>query len=259
MIEKSTFKKLTMRWEDLASHVSKPQFAPEFALDKKLKDLEKIGDSFYYILNLNGEIEYISSSLKNVLGINNSKISTIELLSFIHPDDLTFYLNCQGTIISHWMRLPNDRIQKYKSRFTYRMQNVDGNYHNFVHQGSIIEGKENETTVRGLVVLTDVSFLSAPAIHKLCIVGQDGEESYYNVPIEKNSLVEHKEMFTPREKEILKLILKGKKSKEIAQSLEISKLTVDTHRKNIFAKTKSKSVPELINMSHENGWGRLAK
>lgn len=36
-----------------------------------------------------------------------------------------------------------------------------------------------------------------------------------------------------REKEILKLIINGFTSKEIAVELEISKLTVDTHRKNI--------------------------
>ncbi|MFK7933145.1 MAG: LuxR C-terminal-related transcriptional regulator [Saprospiraceae bacterium] len=36
-----------------------------------------------------------------------------------------------------------------------------------------------------------------------------------------------------REKEILKLIINGFTSKEIALELEISKLTVDTHRKNI--------------------------
>lgn len=36
-----------------------------------------------------------------------------------------------------------------------------------------------------------------------------------------------------REKEILRLIINGYTSKEIAHQLDISKLTVDTHRKNI--------------------------
>lgn len=36
-----------------------------------------------------------------------------------------------------------------------------------------------------------------------------------------------------REREIVRLIIQGFTSKEIARELEISKLTVDTHRKNI--------------------------
>ena len=55
-----------------------------------------------------------------------------------------------------------------------------------------------------------------------------------------------------REKEIIRLIVQGKTSKEIAQALFISKNTVDTHRRNILDKTGLKSTAELINYAHQH-------
>ena len=52
-----------------------------------------------------------------------------------------------------------------------------------------------------------------------------------------------------REKEILKWIVQGLTSKEIASQLNISKLTVDTHRKHIQQKLEVSNPVELIKMA----------
>ena len=54
---------------------------------------------------------------------------------------------------------------------------------------------------------------------------------------------------TKREKEIMKLLAQGQTSKEIGNTLFISKLTADTHRKNLFSKLDVKSYTELIKLS----------
>jgi DNA-binding CsgD family transcriptional regulator len=51
---------------------------------------------------------------------------------------------------------------------------------------------------------------------------------------------------TPREKEILTLVVNGKSTQEIAGQLFISVHTVSTHRKNIIGKTDCKSFAELL-------------
>lgn len=51
-----------------------------------------------------------------------------------------------------------------------------------------------------------------------------------------------------REMEVLKLLTKGKSSKDIADLLYVSKNTVDTHRRKILEKTGAKSTAELIAM-----------
>lgn len=49
-----------------------------------------------------------------------------------------------------------------------------------------------------------------------------------------------------REIEVIKLLCKGLLSKEIADMLKISKHTVENHKQNIFVKTKTKKVTELV-------------
>ncbi len=51
---------------------------------------------------------------------------------------------------------------------------------------------------------------------------------------------------TEREVEIINYLMVGKSSKEIAEELNLSKLTVDAHRKHILEKTKFHSTAELI-------------
>lgn len=55
-----------------------------------------------------------------------------------------------------------------------------------------------------------------------------------------------------QEKEVIRLIIKGFTSKEIAEALFISKTTVDTHRKNIHKKLEISNSSSLIKFAHEN-------
>lgn len=54
------------------------------------------------------------------------------------------------------------------------------------------------------------------------------------------------ELLSPREREILQLVAEGKSSKEVANMLNLSVYTVETHRANLMKKLNLKSMPELI-------------
>ena len=54
------------------------------------------------------------------------------------------------------------------------------------------------------------------------------------------------ELLTPREREILQLVAEGKSSKEIANGLNLSVYTVETHRAKLMQKLNLRSVPEVI-------------
>jgi len=58
---------------------------------------------------------------------------------------------------------------------------------------------------------------------------------------------------TSREKEILNLVAKEFSNEEIAKKLFISERTVETHRRNIFTKTNTKSIIGLIKYAIRNG------
>ncbi len=56
------------------------------------------------------------------------------------------------------------------------------------------------------------------------------------------------DQLTPRENEIVNLILREKSSAAIAKELGISERTVETHRKSIYNKTGAKTVVGLVKL-----------
>lgn len=58
---------------------------------------------------------------------------------------------------------------------------------------------------------------------------------------------------TRREMDVLRLIVKGYTSNQIALELNVSENTVETHRKNLFAKCQVKNAVELFRFANENG------
>jgi DNA-binding NarL/FixJ family response regulator len=59
---------------------------------------------------------------------------------------------------------------------------------------------------------------------------------------------------TPREKEIMGLILKEYNTNEIAEMLDLSSRTIDTHRTNIFAKFEVKNLVGLVIKAIQMGY-----
>jgi DNA-binding NarL/FixJ family response regulator len=68
---------------------------------------------------------------------------------------------------------------------------------------------------------------------------------------EMNKPKEEQELLTERELDVLRLIAKEYSNKEIADKLFISERTVETHRKNIFRKTKTTSLVGLIRFAFD--------
>jgi len=64
--------------------------------------------------------------------------------------------------------------------------------------------------------------------------------------IQFNEVQERINTLTPREREILSLIVEGKLNKEISYELSIAKSTVEAHRAHIMQKMKVKTLAELI-------------
>jgi len=64
-----------------------------------------------------------------------------------------------------------------------------------------------------------------------------------------NNVLNEFNMLSKRESEVLKYVLEGKTSNEIAESLFISVNTVHTHRRNILKKTGAGSIVDLLRIN----------
>jgi len=62
----------------------------------------------------------------------------------------------------------------------------------------------------------------------------------------KKEILRHYERLTPREKEVMKLVIGSRSNKQIAKTLGISHRTVDAHRARVMEKMDAESLADLI-------------
>lgn len=60
-------------------------------------------------------------------------------------------------------------------------------------------------------------------------------------------------IFTSREKQVIKMIVEGKTSAEMARVLKITVNTVESHRKNIYQKTGTSNMAQLVKIALTHG------
>ena len=86
------------------------------------------------------------------------------------------------------------------------------------------------------------------------IMKKVGQESFSNVsPVPSYQTSSLANRLSKRELEIIPLFSKGYTNAQIAEMLFRSTRTVETHRSNIFKKTKTKNIAELIRFAFKNG------
>jgi FixJ family two-component response regulator len=68
---------------------------------------------------------------------------------------------------------------------------------------------------------------------------------------ESKEIRERFDFLTPREKEVLDLVVAGLLNKQIADQLGMSELTVKTHRAHVMEKTQAESLAHLVRMSEK--------
>ena len=109
-------------------------------------------------------------------------------------------------------------------------------------EGYILKNTGKQELVNAIKRITDNSTYYSTEVLNIMVTRLKRQKS-----IEMNTA-----LLTPREIEIVKLIMEELSSEEIADKLFISKRTVDTHRKNIIQKTNTRTIVGLLKFAIEN-------
>ncbi|HTI08370.1 MAG TPA: LuxR C-terminal-related transcriptional regulator [Puia sp.] len=223
-------------------------------LYKKLWNFFLIGDSYYFIINHQSlTLEFVSKEVEEVMGYHPSELDILFMNSRLHPDDRTWFLAIGRMVIDFFSQLATEKLTKYKVRYDVRFRKKNGDYVRILYQGILLEHDEHGKFLRTLSVHTDITHLKQEGRPVLSFLGMDGEPSYRDVAA-NNIFIQSKEELTRREKQVLKLLIEGKLSKEISNILKISKQTVDTHRKNMLHKKDLRNTGELVGKAIRYGW-----
>ncbi len=220
---------------------------------KLLLNLFQPGTNYYYVFNIfHAELDFVSSGVTDVLGYRHEEMNILFFLNILHPDDKPYFLQFEQRITEFFRALPFDKIQKYKMQYDFRMRAKDGRYVRLLHQAVQIDYDESNY-YRTLSLDTDITHIKPEGSPNFSIIGLDGEPSYYNIR-DTAAFTKSYDLFTIREREILKCIVENKSSKQIAKDLFISLHTVSTHRKNILNKANCKSPIALVSKAICEGW-----
>jgi DNA-binding CsgD family transcriptional regulator len=213
---------------------------------KNILDTVSIGEYFFYVVNLHvGEIEHTSPSIESILGYKPEDFNLELYVKIIHPDDLPYLIDIQKDVSEFTIKNISKRIH-YKFCYDFRIKDINDEYHQVYIQHFYAELSESFNPQRALSLLTDITHIKKGGNPKLNIFKLgDGLVKIIN----KDQV--NKIYLTNKENEIFDYLIKGFTSKDISEALNISKHTVDTHRRNILKRNNCSNTSELLSLYFE--------
>ena len=103
----------------------------------------------------------------------------------------------------------------------------------------LLKDSADTDLIGAIKAVTEGKAFFSPAISRVLV------EDYVR-QLQQKGVEDSYDLLTSREREILQLIGEGKSNKDVAQMLNLSPYTVETHRSNVMEKLNLHSVPELI-------------
>ncbi|MBT8254285.1 MAG: LuxR family transcriptional regulator [Bacteroidia bacterium] len=212
--------------------------------------------TFFCITNTqNLTFEYVSKNYKSCLGLDGDILLKKGMRYFwnrIHPNDIEQWLESLNQLMHFTLEeipVGNRKLMSYT--WNYRFKNSDDQYVNIIQNTTPLEFDSEMKPVIGLAHYTVIDpRLEFPisASAKLLNAQNEYETIYFNSFSQK--LLSGG--ITNRELDVIRLLVLKKSSREIADKLNISRNTVDTHRRNILKKLNLSSTGELIGMIKMN-------
>tara|TARA_R110000787_G_scaffold43892_2_gene107462 strand:+ start:33954 stop:34724 length:771 start_codon:yes stop_codon:yes gene_type:complete len=220
---------------------------------KKIIELDAFlpyNSTFFCLTNTqNLSFEYISKNMFPCLGLDSQNMKEKGMRYFwsrIHPDDVESWLSALNKLMDFTINeiLEEDRKQMSYT-WNYRFKNSKDEYLNIIQNTTPLDFDKEYKPIIGLAhytILDSKIKMDVCASAKFLNKNNEYETKYFNNFSQKlltNGI-------SNRERDIVRLLILNKTSKEIAEKLFISSNTVDTHRRNILKKLNISSTGELV-------------
>ena len=243
-------------YEDIFASYDKPSLEEHIKKFIELDVYLPYNATFFCITNTQDlSFEFVSKNIEACIGINKHVLEEKGmryLWSLMHPDDIDKWLQALDGLMKFTLaEIPEEDRSLMSYTWNYRIKNHEGKYVNVIQNTTPLEFDETNKPIIGLAhytVLDSEISLEVCASAKRLNANNEYETVYFNTYSQKLL----SEGISNRERDIIRLLVLNKTSKEIADSLSISPNTVDTHRRNILKKLNISSTGELIGMLKMN-------
>jgi DNA-binding CsgD family transcriptional regulator len=218
-----------------------------------LEMLDSLNTSMIVVVDYyTGKYFFVSKEINSRLGFHKNKFPDRDqywYFSRIHPED--YFVGEAGVMAKQFVLNDTSPDPKnYKLTSEFRLLNDNNEWVRITSQSSILEldSLGNVWLVLHIWDLSPSQDTERPGLvtfrtlkdHAI-IFSLEGKESADEIDI------------TKREKQVLALVAKGYRSKEIAEQLFISVNTVNNHRRNIMNKLNASNSTEAVSMAKSLG------
>jgi DNA-binding CsgD family transcriptional regulator len=232
------------------------KYKQELANHPLVRNLWTIGHFFVAVANtFTWRIELACGECEHVSGYSAGEIESGGpkwIMNFGLPEDVSFNMTATQLGMQYINSRPAEERELIFVVYFYRAIRKDGSVFTVQHQAILLYFDENKIPYIVSNIFTDISYLGITKIPHAVIINRFTDEVFH---IEPNmlQLIKAGELFSPREREIIQLLVRGNNSRLIAQQLFISQETVRTHRKNILKKAGINSTVELAGYALTHG------
>lgn len=199
--------------------------------------------------------EYISKNMTTCLGLDKIELKALGMRNFwsrMHPEDLEQWLQALNELMRFTLaEISIENRDRMTYTWNYRLKNSKEKYVNIIQNTTPLEFDSDNKPIIGLAHYTVLPLemdMQVCASAKMLNENNEYETVYFSNFT--NKLL--KGGISNRERDIIRLLVLNKSSKQIGVSLSISPNTVDTHRRNILKKLNISSTGELIGMLRMN-------
>lgn len=250
------YKNIKKIYDDIFKSYSHPELDTHI---KKIMELDiylPYSSTFFCITNTQDlTFEFVSKNMTSCLGLDKNELIIEGMRNFwsrIHPEDIELWLKGLNDLMVYTLEdIPLNKRYRMSYTWNYRLKNAQDEYVNIIQNTTPLEFDVDMKPIIGLAHYTvmDIKIQMPITVTAKLLNEQNEYETMYFNNYSQKLLTDG---LSNRERDVIRLLTLSKSSKEIADSLNISSNTVDTHRRNILKKLNISSTGELIGMLKMN-------
>jgi DNA-binding CsgD family transcriptional regulator len=231
--------------------------------DNYMNEFSKSEHSVRIIFDhVNFKILQISDNIEKVMGHSAKdfyKPSLAFIFNFYTLDHYNFmYIWLKWSLSLH-ARLEGDELARRMFNVKHAICGVktkhkDGHVMRVMFRHYTLEQTETGLPIVAAITIDDISHLIKPDFNHYwgrIESGRDERFFHHLISTDKKSI--EADILSDREKDVLRLLAKGKESKEIGGILSISSHTVDNHRRNMLSRIGARDTTGLIQICNMIG------
>lgn len=217
--------------------------------------LDKAGTFFFLIDFARMEYIYVSDGIVNITGYTAQQWMKEGLqIAFrtVFDEDRIRLKKLHEDLFRFLYSLPLEERKNYRFTFDFRVVRKDGTIIWMMEQNSMVAFDGEGKAALGFETCSEITHIKKDntmtlSIRKAGKSGTERVEKKFYYPLEGT------QCFTNREIQVLQQLYRGLTTKQIAEHLSISELTVSKHRMNMMKKANVANGTSLVSYGVKNG------